>query len=539
MSVRKTIAHNTAYNAGGRLWEAIVSVGLTVYIIDVIGLESFGLWSLVAVFTGYAALFDFGVSSAFTKYIASFAGESRNREVSAVVSTGVAFYGALGLLMLAVGWPLIDLLLEGAIALMSVISQGASWGGEGNAHFDDARFLCRGALLIFAVTNCMAPFAAMQSGLQRMGITNALSVAASFLKVGATVYFLESGYGVRGLLYTNALVLAGFVVANIVVAYRIFPDLRCRPSSLRWPIFRTLLAFGWRSQVAKLSNLINFQTDRMIVALVTGGQLELVGLYRIGEDIAAKVRQVPTLVVSALVPAASDLDARNDHERLAQLYVRSTKYVAALTIPLTAFAIATTDLLLSLYQVKSELAVSGWVARIILLGYAMNLLPGPGVSIALGKGRAGLPMKAGLISMIGNVILTLILFNLIGFYGIPLATALALSVSTLWFFSALKREVDVSPWQLLRQSCSMPLVASLPGFLCCLAITWVATPYLDRIGNLAIATGCALLFGLTYVAFLRWTPFMDSYDVSFLRDTLRLDRVPGFRFLTSRAQNDS
>ena len=243
------------------------------------------------------------------------------------------------------------------------------------------------------------------------------------------------------------------------------------------------------------------------------------------------------MLVSALIPAVSDLDSRDEQDRLAELYLRATKYVAAVTIPLTAFAIAVTDLLLSLYQVKSVLGESGWVARIILVGYAMNLLPGPGVSVALGKGNAGLPMRAGLISMIGNVLLTIVLYNVIGFYGIPLATTLALSISTLWFFHALQKDVPVAPMTLLARSCFWPIMASLPGFVLCLGLTLACHAYTDRVGNLAIAGVAAGVFGVIYIACLRWTPFIDAYDVAFLRDTLRLGRLPGFRFLTARVRD--
>lgn len=539
MSVRRTIAHNTAYNAAGRIWEALVGLGLTVYIIDRIGLDGFGLWSLVAVFTGYAALFDFGVSSAFTKYIAAHAAREEHREVSAVVSTGGLFYGVLGVVLVALGWPLIDLVLDGTLRLMAALYPDREWNIAGSARWEDARFLFRGALILFAATNCMAPFAALQSGLQRMGITNALSVAASLLKVAATVYFLEAGYGVRGLLYTNALVLAAFTIANAAVAFRIYPALRIGPGYVRWTIFRTLFAFGWRSQIAKLSNLINFQTDRMIVAVVTGGQMDFVGLYRVGEDLASKVRQIPALLVSALVPAVSDLDSRADHARLAQLYVRATKYVAAVTVPLTAYTIAASDMLLSLYEEKAALEMSRWVVTLLLLGYAMNLLPGPGVSVALGKGNAGLPMRAGLISMIGNILLTVVLFQAVGFYGIPAATSLALAISTLWFFNALRRDIDVPPGKLLWDSLRWPVAASVPGFILCAAASVAVAGYQDRVGNLALAGLCAVLFGLLYVFCLRWTPFVDRYDVAFMRDTFHLDRVPGFQFLTARARDVS
>lgn len=534
MSVRKTIAHNTVFNAAGRIWEAVVGLALTAYIIHRVGLEGFGLWSLVALFTGYAALLDFGVGSAFTKYIASYAAKDDRSGVNAVVSTGVFFYLLLGGVLVAVGWPLVDLLLDGTVALMGLLNTGRTGGIATNVLWDEARFLLRGALILFAATNCVAPFPALQAGLQRMGITNALGFAASLVKVIATVFYLESGYGVRGLLYANAVVLGIMTLANVVVAFRIYPGLRCSPVHMRGAVFRVLLSFGWRSQVARLSNLINFQTDRMIVALAGGGNLDLVGLYRVGEDLAVKVRQAPVLLVSALVPAVSDLDAREDHARLTILYLRATKYVGAVTAPMVLFFLAVTEMLLSIYAEKSGLTAAGWVARILILGYAMNVLPGPGVSLALGKGNAGLPMVAGLISTGANIALTVLLYLAIGFYGISTATSLALALSTLWFFRAMRRELDVSPTRLLWESLYWPVVACIPGCAFCLLVNWAAMGYMDRPGNLALAGGCGVVFGVSYALCLRLTPFLDRYDVAFLRETLQFDRVPGFRFMTAR-----
>lgn len=534
MSVKRTIAYNTVFNAAGRIWEALVGIGLTVYIIDRVGLQGFGIWSLVYVFTGYAALFDFGVSSAFSKYIASYAARDDKAGVSAVVSTGVYFYAVLGALLIGLGWPLIDLLLRGTLALMGALNPGSETLSVGDPAWGEARFLLRGALVLFVATNCVAPFPALQMGLQRMGITNVLGFAGSLIKVAATVSFLELGYGVPGLLYANGVLLAGMTAANVVVAYRLYPGLHCTPRHMQWSLFKTLLSFGWRSQVARLSNLVNFQTDRMIVAIASGGNMDLVGLYRVGEDIAAKVRQGPALLVSALVPAVSDLDARNDRERLEILYVRSTKYVAAFTVPMTLYFATATSLLLSIYAEKTALGTAGWVARIILVGYALNVLPGPGVSLALGKGNAGLPMIAGLISMSANVALTIALFAAMGFYGIPVATALALGISTAWFFRAMRREVDVPLRSVLAQSLIWPFVASLPGTAGCLLVSWAAMGYVDRIGNVALAGICAAGFALSYAMCIRWTPFLDAFDVDFLRDPLHMDRIPGFRFLTAR-----
>jgi O-antigen/teichoic acid export membrane protein len=61
MSIKQTIARNTMFNGLGRIWEAAVGLVLVAYIVNRLGAEGYGLWSVVAAFTGYAALFDVGV----------------------------------------------------------------------------------------------------------------------------------------------------------------------------------------------------------------------------------------------------------------------------------------------------------------------------------------------------------------------------------------------------------------------------------------------------------------------------------------------
>ncbi len=540
MSVRKTIAYNTVFNALGRIWEALVGLVLTVYIVHRLGFHGYGLWSIVAVFTGYAALLDFGVSSAFTKYIAQHAARNDARALSAVVSTGLLFYLLLGAVLVAVGWPAIDFFINLVARWLAFLYPDRAAFYNNAAGLATVRTLFRGALLLFALTNCIAPFSSVPTGLQRMGVTNLLSVAASVLKLVATVLFLEAGFGVLGLLYTNAVVLTAFALSSVVIAFRLHPALRVGPRQVTWIALGDLFRFGWRAQIAKLSNLINFQTDRVVV-LAVFGNLSLVGLYRAGEELASKVRQLPALVVSAMIPAASDLDTRDEQARLAELYLRSTKYIAVIAVPLTFYAMATADLLVrALFAGQEGLGEAAWVARLLLVGYLANLLPGPGMSIALGKGRAEMAMYAGLISTGCNLGLTVIfvLFaRAIGLgqtatlYLIAAATALALLLSTTWFFLALRRHVAVPPGKLLRLSLGWPAVASLPGAAAGIAVAWWLLPVDGRLENLAGAVGVAAVFGPAYGFILRAAPYLDAFDVTFLEHTLHLGRLPGFRWL--------
>jgi len=524
-SVRRTITRNTAFNTLGRLWEAAANLVLTAYIVPRVGLAAWGLWALVSVFTSYVALLDFGIGSGFAKYIAEHAARDEEHEMSSVVSTGLCFYLLLGVVVVAVGWPCIDPL----IALFARLHPARAQGLDHTAFLADVRFLLRWGLVLFAVSNCVAAFTAIQIGLQRMGITNVVAFVASIIKVVATVAFLEGGHGVRGLLFANAAVMAFFAAASVAIAFRLAPSLRVRPGCVKRETMRRLFSYGWRTQVSRLSNILTFQTDRAIVALVYM-QFGLVGVYRIGEEFAGKMRQAPALLLSAIIPAASDLDARGDEERLRRLYLLSSKYVCALTIPLVAFCAGSAGALLRTWMgTVPHLDVSAWVLRVLAVGYLANVIPGAAASIALGKGRPDVQMKAGIIAMVSNLLLTVALVLSIGFYGIPLATALSMFLSCAWFLAAMRPLVGVGLTELVRVSVLWPAVASLPGLAVCAAGDWLAADLVGRWPNGALVAVCAVAFAAMYLAVIRCTSFLDAFDLDFLGNTLRLKRLPGFR----------
>ena len=96
MSIGRTIARNTLFNAAGRAWEAVVGLVLTPYILYRIGLPAWGLWGLTGAFTSYISLADFGLSSGFAKFIAEDHAKNDTQSISRTVSTGRGGGQALG-----------------------------------------------------------------------------------------------------------------------------------------------------------------------------------------------------------------------------------------------------------------------------------------------------------------------------------------------------------------------------------------------------------------------------------------------------------
>ena len=522
--VQRVIARNTLWNVAGRAWDAISVLVLTPYIVWRIGLNDYGVWGLVASFAGYVALLDLGLGSGYAKFIAEYVARGETERISRLLSTAVALYALLGIALAAVGFPLLGLAAGQFAAVMGVATSDSA----------TLVFLVQFAFALFLIGNCIAPLTSVQAGLQRMDLTNGVGFAMSLIKVAATVAFLESGHGVRGLMYTSGLVVLAFGVSSMFIAYRLVPRLKLSPANVDGREFRAMFGYGWRAQIARLSNLITFETDLVVVGFLYR-TLGLVGIYKIGLELANKVRQVPLMLIGALLPAASQLDAQDDEARLRRLYLVSTKYVSAITIPMTLFCAVSAGTIMEAWM-GIGMRDAAWVFRILTIGYAANVLQGPGVSVALGRGRPDVQMKAGLISMVSNILLTVAFALAIGFYGVALGTSASMFVSMFWLLRAMRGIAGAGGTRVLRDTLLWPVLASLPGAAVCAAIEIAAGGVTGRFANAGLTAGAACVFGALYLLLIRLAPFLDAFDAHFLEHTLRLNRVPGFSILTRRAR---
>ena len=76
----------------------------------------------------------------------------------------------------------------------------------------------------------------------------------------------------------------------------------------------------------------------------------------------------------------------------------------------------------------------------------------------------------------------------------------------------------------------------MPGFILCIAGDWWSSGWAGHGWNGVLALGCGTLTVAAYALVIRFTPFLDVYDVAFLEETLKLNRVPGFRAWAARVR---
>ena len=500
------IIRNTLFNAIGRFWGILLVLIITPYIIHHIGKERYGIWAIAGVITGYFELFDFGIGTSFEKYISEYFIKKDYRSLNEVINTGLLFYFIFGVVVVI----LYFLSIKPLIGLFNIP----------NNLNTETYTVFNLTIIIFAVANPLRVFAAIQSGLQRMDISNKIAMAISVPNIAGTLYFLEFGYGLPGLMFNNLIMvlLAGLI--NILVAYKILPELKFSPLMFTRKMFKSLFSYGYKLQISRFANLVSFQTDRLLITHFLG--LGLVVYYQLGSSILNRIRQILLLSISALVPTVSEINAKNEKEYLNALYLRGSKYLIFFSIPVMLFIITNASLIL-LAWMGAGYEKSALVIQVLAAGYFAATVTGVASSIAAGVARTDIDMKFGILLSSLNLSLSIILIIKIGFIGVVLGTSISLIFASFIFIRMFHNCFSTIPLKSFYRLFYKPSIACALPVLIILLINQsfqnTIVPY-GRIIYLTILLINGIIFSTVYIGIIILTKYFDTNDIVIFKDKI-------------------
>ena len=468
----------------------MITLILTPYIIHNIGLERYGIWAIVGVITGYFGLLDLGIGSSFVKYISEYYTKEDFKRLNQVVNSGFVFYSLFGVGIIILGFLLIKPLLNFFNIPINL--------------YDEALFVFILGIIIFAVSNVLSVFGAIQGGLQRMDITNKLAIAVSIPNIIGTILFLELGYGLPGLMVNNAIVFAISSTINIIIAFRILPELKFKPFLFHKEMFKKLFGFGYKLHVSTIANLLHFQMDKILLAYFLN--IGFVTYYAVATQIASKARELPLLLISAIFPAASELEAKSDKESLDNLYFRSMKYVILIGLPLSLLIILLACSFIDLWLGK-EFKMSVLTLQILIFAYFFNIMSGPGFTILNGIGKPGYGMKSSIIAAILNFILSILLVIKIGYYGVVIGTAISMIIASIYFIAMFHQVMNISIWEMVKKELYKPFLACSVAFV----VFYFIIKHIEQIGWVGLA-GVGFLYLVLSGLIILAMNYFDDFD---------------------------
>ncbi|UCF08779.1 MAG: oligosaccharide flippase family protein [Thermoplasmata archaeon] len=462
MSVKKKLMRNTIMNSGVQLWTTVLNFVLMLIIIYFVGLEEYGIYLLVAALTGYFGLLDLGIGKSLLKFIAEYHAKKDKQKVNEVVNTAFFIF-----------------LLVGVIGAICVFIIGTFFIDVFKIE-DDLLSKARLLTYLLAVTLifgfCLNTFSSTLAGLQRYDRLAYINFAMSLVNAAVTMAVLLLGYGIVELLFYTICI---GLTRHIIVAFQVnryLPYLSIKFSFLKRDTFRTLFRLSLMLLFFSFFARIIYYTDTLVIGFFLG--VVMITIY----TAAWKISEIPVKayiwMLSATIPATSELDALRREKALQELFLRVLKYCLALL-----FLFGIPILLMSKEILKyifnptgGDFALYHLVTNILIISLFFDFFNLVSFHILTGMNKIKVFIGCYGVVAVFNLVLSIILVNIIGLEGVALGTAVPFIVMAPVFMWYAFKTIGIR----VRDYGRTVLLSTFPWALLSAGVlfglTWIHTP---------------------------------------------------------------
>lgn len=423
MSLTDKIIKNTFYTFLAQIIGFLFPIILTPIIIKYIGDKEYGIYVLIMGFIGSFGLFDLSISTSFIKFISEFYNKGDVDRLNKYINTGYFFYLLFSLLSLIVGY----LLSKPLLSLINIPPELQ----------EKSLYVFQVSLLIFFVTTAFSIYVSILTSLQKMYIMNISGLVLGFLNAGAVIIVLMLGFGLKGLIWVQFCLVIISTVVNVLYTKKYLPQVKINPAYFSKEPLKRMSKFGLQMQLSKLASFASDKYDEFLLGYFY--ILNDVTYYNLGARIARLGRFLPFQLVPQLAPAAAELAAKNETEKLKQLFSDATKFLALFSFPVFLFIFVFSDEII-LTWVGNGYEPSVFIIRILVIGQLINMtFSAPGNSIIPNIGIPKYQMFEGIIFLCVNLVLSFVLIKNFGITGAAYGNSTAFVIGSLFvFFTALK-----------------------------------------------------------------------------------------------------
>lgn len=381
------------------------------FLINIIGVEKLGIWSIVLGTVSISRLGDLGFSGSVVKFVAKYVAHDEKILVSGIVQTAVISIG------LFIGILLVIMYFIAQWGLAFIIPQNG---------LEIAISILPYAFFSFWISTIAGVFQSGLDGYQRIDIRAMISTGSTVLNL-VICLILAPRYGLLGLAYSQ-------VIQSLVVAFfswlflrRYLPILPLFLYHWNRKLFREMLGYGVNFQIISIAGML---CDPITKGLLSKfGGLAQVGYYEMGSRMITQFRAIIISANQTLVPAIATLQETNK-AYIRNVYLASYRLLFFILLP--SFA-----LIISLIPVISLILIGHYESLfvvfsvILAIAFLLNTLNVPSYTANLGIGK----LRWNTISIVSIGILNAGLGVILGYFfsglGVVIAWSIAIAVGGL------------------------------------------------------------------------------------------------------------
>lgn len=471
---------------------AVVSVAQTIisglvlfvlyrYLIDHMGAEQLGLWSVILASTSVARLSDMGLTGSVVKFVARYRALKDDSQAAEVVQTAaLSIAGVMSVLCLA-GYPLLENVLILAIPPASM---------------HEAMNILPWAVFSLWLGSVGGVFQSSLDGCQRMDIRNIIMIVGNVFFLAAS-FWLVPNFGLIGLAVGQAAQGLMLMLVSWFVLRRQLTTLPLVPLHWSKTKFKEMFGYSVNFQINTLA-IIFFEPVTKLLMSRYGG-LSSAAYFEMANQLVVKLRALLVAASQALVPAVAELHEKAP-EKIRELYLKSYRMLFFVSIPFFAAILISLPLISELWigHIEAQFLIFG---ALLTLGWGLNCLTGPAYFINLGTGDIKWNSMAHVMMAILNVLLGLTLGSILGGLGVAISAVFSLIVASGFILYKLHNQLKISVQATLPSEHHLLFLATL---LCIVLMLWINTSHwlafgvieagLASLGSYLMVVGVAIWF---------------------------------------------
>jgi len=459
----------------------LVALITTPLLLRGLGEAAYGLQSLVAVIIGYMTFMDMGLDLPITKYLAEDRARSDTASQNFLLNTTLQLYAVIGLI------GLIAIVLLAQWFVYSVFKVPENLASEAVTVFQLA-----GIGFLGSVGTSWGRSIAM--GLQRFDLNYSVSVVLSTSGTIIGLGVVYAGYGIVGYVLTRTIFTLVTGPAYFILTRSHLKDFKFRWGFDKATIRRVRGYLGYGTFNRIFSGLAN-SLDKTLLGLWIG--VAAVGIYSVPFMLVSSLGLMLAYMLGFIFPMASELQGLGQMNRLRDIFIRSSQFIAALAglVFIPSFVLG--DLFLALWTPTISSSSKGVLHFLALAGYLGTLTATLPNSVMVGLGKIGQFTIYTTIRCLVLAASCFIFIRPLGIEGAGLALLCTCGVDVVYFFIFLRHYIQISPILFLQKAYLKPLVLGVAFG----ALTYLVHPFVKSlIGLGTIGLGLALIYILTAYA---------------------------------------
>ena len=420
------------------------------FLLNTIGVEQLGIWSLVLATTSITQIANFGLSGSIVKFVAKYIALGENENVSGVIQTAALSVATFAGCILLIGYPIIKWVLELVIT---------------DEHFPLALSILVYAFWALWLLIIASIFQAGLDGYQRIDLRSLLLMVGAVLNL-LLCFVLAPIYGLIGVAYARVLVNLIVLISSWFLLKRCHQRLPIFPYRWDKALFREIISYATNFQIISITAMLYDPITKILLSKFGG--LNLVGYYEMASKM---VQQFRALIVSAnrvLVPAIADLKEKTP-DKIQSVYLNSYQLLFYLSLPLYSFIAICAPIISDLWIGHYD---NIFVLFVILLsiGWLLNTINAPAYFAYLGIGV----LRWNVVSHITIGLLNLCLGFILGIFfdgiGVVVAWVFSLALGSSIIYLSYHLKYKILLIELLPKSSRMIIIICIMGILSALML---------------------------------------------------------------------